>query len=160
MLILIVVFICLSLDMAALPTIRLPSHDSAAVSLRFEHVNKCFQIYKFSPYVYTCDLWEFMSAVAPPLLIVMHQLYNVPCKVQLSLKCLFVKVEIDDNGCSHTMNNAIITNERQARIFNDADSREYIDMAMERFDKFIDEWSEHGSGGYWTTLLRSPTMCP
>ena len=71
-----------------------------------------------------------MSAVVPSLLIVMQQLYMTPCKVQLSIKFLFVKEEIDDHSQSIRLTKAVITNECQACVFNDGDAHEYIEMAV------------------------------
>ena len=62
------------------------------------------------------------------------------------MKFLFVKEEVTDTGCTIRLTNAVITNEHQARIFNDDDAHEYINLAMDRFDEFIEQWSEFGSG--------------
>lgn len=131
-----------------LPRIRLPTSHECLTTLKYQHIHRCFQIYKFSTFYYTADLQDFMSGVAQSLLKIMRQLFNTPCKVQISMKFLFTKCEYDDMGRQLKISKTVITKERQARIFNDGDAREYIGVSMERFDRFIDQWSEHGSG--WT----------
>ena len=97
-----------------LPRVYLPNSHECLVTLHFEHVTKCFQIYKFQTFFYTCDLHDFMSAVIPPLLIVMRQLYTTPCKVQLSMKFCFVKEDVDNEGHTIRLTTTVVTNEHQA----------------------------------------------
>ena len=119
-----------------LPTINLPTSHEFLTVLRAEH-NGCFQTYKFTPYFYTHELHNFMSAITPSLLKVMQQLYTTPCKVQLSIKFCFTKDELDDTGHVTKLTSTVITKEHQACIFNDDEACDYINLAMDHFNEFI-----------------------
>ena len=80
------------------------------------------------------------------MIYIFQQLYQVPCKVQLSMKLRFVKTDLDEDNNPITLTKFVITNEKQSRVFNDVGTQDYMQMAFDRFDKFINDWSEHGSG--------------
>ena len=136
-----------------LPVLELPHSHECLCYLRFENVNRCFQVYKFTPYFYTKDLTVFMSAVTPCLLGIMRQLYTTPCKMQLSMKFHFIKEVVDDSAHIIRMTQSVITNEKQARIFNGEDANDYIDMAVEQFDNFVMQWSEFGLGWFLDHII-------
>ena len=62
------------------------------------------------------------------------------------MKLRFVKTDLDEDDNPITLTKFVITNEKQSRVFNDVGAEDYMQMAFDRFDKFINDWSEHGSG--------------
>ena len=62
------------------------------------------------------------------------------------MKFCFTKDELDDTGHVTKLTSTVITKECQACIFNDDDAHDYINLAIDHFDEFIDQWSEYGSG--------------
>ena len=129
-----------------LPRLVLPQYDMCLTTMRFYHDAGCFSIYKFKPWLPTMIITKFITDVSSSMMYIFRQLYKIPCKVQLSMKLRFVKTELDEGGCPITLTKLVITNEKQCRIFNDEDVNDYMQTAFDRFDKFINDWSEHGSG--------------
>ena len=71
------------------------------------------------------------------MMFIFQQLYQVPCKLQLSMKLRFVKTDLDEDGVAITLTKFVITNEKQSRVFNDDGAIDYMQMAFDRFDNFI-----------------------
>ena len=129
-----------------LPVLDSPRFDGCLTTLRYSNKCHCFDIYKFTPWHDTILLEEFKNAVTPSLYYVIAQLYTVPCKQQLCIKCLFYKNVEEKPGCFIRMTKTMIQNTKQARVFHDVDAFDFVTDSFETFDKYIDKWSEHGSG--------------
>jgi len=81
-----------------LPNLDLPRYEGCLTTLRYSNKCHCFDIYKFTPWYDTVILEDFKNAVTPSLYYVMAQLYKVPCKQQLCIKCQFYKFDEEKPG--------------------------------------------------------------
>jgi hypothetical protein len=89
------------------------------------------------------DLTIVRPRVEPSIRYIMRQLYRTPCKVSLGIKVKFYKYDEDLDVEQEKYAYKVIP---QRRIFSEYDADEALDVAFEVFDRFLEEWSEHGSG--------------
>jgi len=118
-----------------LPNLDLPRYEGCLTRLRYSNKCHCCDICKFIPLVDTVILEDFKKAVTPSLYYVMAQLYKVPCKQQLCIKCLFYKIVEEKPGCFIRMTKTMIQNAKQARIFKNVDVFNFVTEPFETFDK-------------------------